>query len=57
VYPGDRAIFSADELTIQIHLLTLNTRDGAPVCERVPAVAIKLPSAMGSDTLIQDLPA
>ncbi len=57
VYAGDRAVFSADELTIQIHLLTLNTREGALVCERAPAVAIKLPAAMGSDTLIQDLPA
>ena len=57
VYPGDRAIHSPDELTIQIHILTLNTGAGALVCERVPAVAIKLPPAMGGDTLIQDLPA
>lgn len=57
VYPGDRAIHPADEFAVQIHLLTLNATSGAPACERVPAVAIKLPPAMGSDTLIQDLPA
>lgn len=57
VYPGDRAIHPADEFAVQIHLLTLNATDGAVACERVPAVAIKLPPAMGSDTLIQDLPA
>jgi hypothetical protein len=56
VYPGDRAICSADEVSIQIHLLTLNSADGAVAAERVPAVAIKLPAAMGSDTLVQDLP-
>ena len=56
VYPGDRAIHSADEFTVQIHMLTLSSANGALVCDRVPAVAIKLPLAMGSDMLIQDLP-
>ncbi|MEP6672342.1 MAG: Z1 domain-containing protein [Chthoniobacter sp.] len=56
VYPGDRAIHPADEFAVQIHLLTLNSAGGTTVCERVPAIAIKLPPAMGGDTLIQDLP-
>ena len=57
VYPGDREIRSGDELSVQVHMLTLLGADDAPVCERVPALAIKLPTAMGSDMLIQDLPA
>lgn len=56
VYPGDREIRSPDELSVQVHMLTLLGAEGAPVCVRVPALAIKLPAAMGSDMLIQDLP-
>jgi hypothetical protein len=57
VYPGDREIRSRDELSVQVHMLTLLGADNAPVGERVPALAIKLPSAMSTDMLIQDLPA
>ena len=57
VYPGDRAIHPADEFAVQIHQFTLNAVSGVLVCDRVPALAIKLPPAMGSDMLIQDLPA
>lgn len=57
LYPGDREIYSADELTIQIHLHRIEKPKGVVLQERVPALAIKLPAAMGGDTLIQDLPA
>ena len=59
VYPGDREMRAADELTVQIHLL--NLKDGGPqhhvVAECVPAVAIWMPADMGVDTLVQDPPA
>lgn len=58
VYPGDRAIKTDGEFSVQIHLLTLQDNERRlPAVERVPAVAIWMPPEMGIDTLIQDLPA
>jgi hypothetical protein len=57
-YPGDREIKVTEELTVQIHILDLLDRQsGAVIAQRVPAVAIWIPAEMGTDTLVQDLPA
>jgi hypothetical protein len=59
VYPGDTEIHIRNELSAQIHMLNLkdNTPQGRLVAERVPALAIWMPADMGTDTLVQDLPA
>jgi hypothetical protein len=59
VYPGDREVKFVDEFTMQIHLLNLQERESQNqiLAERVPAIAIWMPADMGTDTLVQDLPA
>jgi hypothetical protein len=58
VYPGDREIVVTNELSIQIHLLDLlNRQDGTVIAARVPAIAVWMPAEMGTDLLVQDLPA
>jgi len=56
VYAGDRAIKSRDELTIQIHRLTLH--DGkANVASDVPTIAVWVPSEMSRHWVVQESPA
>jgi hypothetical protein len=58
VYPGDREMKLTDELSIQIHILDLLDRQsGTAIAERVPAIAVWMPAGMGTDMLVQDLPA
>lgn len=57
VYAGDRTVRADDELAVQVHLLDLDSENKTLVMPQVPAIAIWLPPAMSSDTLIQDLPA
>jgi hypothetical protein len=59
VYPGDREMRAADELTVQIHLLNLKASgsQNRTVAAKVPAVAIWMHADMGVDTLVQDAPA
>lgn len=57
VYPGDRAYKSDEELSIQIHMLSVRTEAEANSgIEPVPAIAVWVPVAMGVDTFVQDVP-
>jgi hypothetical protein len=55
IYPGDREIRSASDVTIQIHTLDLADRvTGNVIYEEVPNVAIWIPAGIAGDVLIQD---
>ena len=58
-YPGDREITETEEFSVQIHFLQLQEKPprSRTIAERVPVVAIWMPAGMGTDTLVQDLPA
>jgi hypothetical protein len=51
-YPGDRKIHSSHDLTVQIHRLRLH-RDGKPVADNVPTLAVYVPQEMSADWLVQ----
>lgn len=53
IYPGDRAIRHGDQVTIQIHTLTL-TRDGTEVAEDVPVVAVWVPARLARSWVAQE---
>lgn len=53
IYPGDRAIRDADNVTIQIHTLNL-TRDDQVVAEDVPVLAVWVPSRLARAWIAQD---
>jgi len=53
VYPGDRAIRDADNVTIQIHTLNL-TRDDQLVAEDVPVLAVWVPSRLARAWIAQE---
>lgn len=55
IYPGDRAIHSEDNITIQIHCLKINSKD-RQLALTVPIIniAIYIPQRLRSDILIQD---
>lgn len=59
-YPGDRAIYDPQRVTIQIHTLTLRQesdegrRSGPVIAQEVPALAIAIPKRMRADSLIED---
>ncbi|WP_110648154.1 Z1 domain-containing protein [Salinicola peritrichatus] len=53
IYPGDRAIRDADNVTIQIHTLNL-TRDDEVVAENVPVLAVWVPSRLARAWITQD---
>lgn len=53
VYPGDRAIRDADNVTIQIHTLNL-TRDDQVVAEDVPVLAVWVPSRLARAWIAQE---
>lgn len=42
-YPGDRAICDPELVTLQLHVLDLEERDGKPWGEGIPAIAVHLP--------------
>ena len=55
IYPGDREIRSASDVTIQIHTLDLADRlSGNVIHEDVPNIAIWIPAGIAGDVLIQD---
>lgn len=54
IYPGDRYIRSEEDITIQIHNLELQERDGRTVHSNVPNIAIHIPGRLANDVLIQD---
>jgi hypothetical protein len=57
VYPGDRAIKSADRVTLQIHMLTIKEQDqGSLIADSVPAIAIWIPEALAKDWVVQQEP-
>lgn len=54
-YPGDSEILGQG-LTIQIHNLNVDGKDGGRIASNVPAVAVWVPSDMAEDWLVQDEP-
>ncbi len=52
IYPGDRAVRNKNELTIQIHNLTVKTPEGS--ITGVPTVAIWVPKTMSNPWLAQE---
>jgi Z1 domain-containing protein len=59
IYPGDERIRATDGLTIQIHTLEVHEKStvqgtrGPVIANRVPTVAVWVPSAMSRDWLVQ----
>ena len=56
IYPGDREIHHATDLTIQVHTVDLRPHkdsEDQQVYPRVSVVAIYVPAAMGKDWLVQ----
>ena len=56
IYPGDRAIRAPNQVTIQIHMLTLTDRAERPLVARVPVVAVWVPSRLAESWIVQDDP-
>ncbi len=52
IYPGDREILHDADLTVQIHTLALEARDGRKY-PRVRLLAIHVPRELGKDWLVQ----
>jgi hypothetical protein len=52
IYPGDHAIHSAENVTIQIHTLEL-THNNAVVAENVPVIAVWVPARLARAWLVQ----
>src|SRR6266404_785122 len=52
IYPGDRAVHSEDEITIQVH--TLDLRTDTNLIEDVTNMAVWIPPGVAGDVLIQD---
>lgn len=57
VYPGDQAIRESDQVSVQIHTLTLTREKGKiVVCDNVPVLAVWVPSRLAVDWIDQDQP-
>lgn len=54
IYSGDRDVHGPNRVSIQIHTLTLTDADDAPVADRVPVVAVWVPSRLGAPWIVQD---
>ena len=54
IYSGDRDVRGPNRVSIQIHTLTLTDADDAPVADRVPVVAVWVPSRLGAPWIVQD---
>lgn len=54
IYPGDRKIVASDELTVQIHILDVETKDKTREYKNIPAVAVRVPKEMSADWLVQN---
>lgn len=60
IYPGDRSIRGHDEVTIQVHMLTLTNGQGADereVARGVPVLAVYVPARMAVSWISQFQPA
>ena len=55
VYPGDRAIREDDQVSVQIHTLSL-TRDRIVIDENVPVLAVWVPARLAVGWIDQDQP-
>lgn len=55
-YPGDSAFRDDDVVSVQIHRIDLK-QGGSVVAERVPVIAIWVPSRLAIDWIAQDHPA
>lgn len=53
IYPGDQAMRSPNEVTIQIHTLNL-TRNDSVVAENVPVLAVWVPGRLAEGWLVQE---
>jgi Z1 domain len=56
IYPGDRAIRAPNQVTVQVHMLTLTDRAGRPLVTQVPVVAVWVPSRLAAPWIVQDDP-
>src|SRR5262249_48940350 len=54
VYPGDRDLHAANQVTVQIHMLTLTDADGRALAVEVPVVAVWMPARLGAGWIVQD---
>lgn len=54
IYPGDRKIVAPGELTVQIHILDVETKDKTKTYKNVPAIVVRVPKEMSADWLIQN---
>lgn len=55
VYPGDRAIYDRDTVTVQIHMLDL-TQGSEVIKATVPVIAVWVPARLARDWVNQDQP-
>jgi len=53
IYPGDRRIRDADNISVQIHTLNL-TREGVVVAENVPVLAVWIPARLARAWVAQE---
>lgn len=54
IYPGDRKIVAPGELTVQIHILDVETNDKTREYKEIPAVVVRAPKEMSVDWLVQN---
>lgn len=52
IYPGDRKVIASGELTVQIHILEVETKERT--YKNVPAVVVRAPKEMSIDWLVQN---
>lgn len=52
IYPGDRKIIASGELTVQIHILDVETKER--IYKNIPAVVVRTPKEMSADWLVQN---
>lgn len=54
IYPGDRKIYNPNNLTIQVHILRIESSDRSRVYESIPAIAVRIPKNMSFDWVVQN---
>jgi hypothetical protein len=52
-YPGDAQVRNDQQLTVQMYYFDIRTPNDELLAENVPLIAVKVPPAMGRDTLVQ----
>lgn len=54
IYPGDRELRSSTNVTIQIHCITLRSKDDVELATNVPIVAVHLPDELAKYWYVQE---